>query len=179
MKYTATAAAHTLCCAVVYVSEGRNDDLLDSLASASASQEAALIRQFRDSTYHRTGFTIGGSPSGVAGAALEVSRRALQAIDLRLHEASHPRLGVVDHISIHPLGVDPEATVDTCRAGNKIAETLGQEGLPVLLYGDLNDGRRLAEVSQLPEYCCVYLVLYCFGLGPNRKAWPDGTQVQV
>lgn len=147
IQHKATAAAHTLCCAVVYLSEGRNNDLLDSLASVSAGRDAALIRQFRDPTYHRTGFTIGGSPGGVTRAVLEVSRHALQVIDLRLHEASHPRVGVVDHISIHPLGVDPGATVDTCRAGHRIAEILGREGLPVLLYGDLNDGRRLAKVS--------------------------------
>lgn len=40
----------------------------------------------------------------LARTAVQVARAALAAIDLRLHSASHPRLGVVDHISCHPLG---------------------------------------------------------------------------
>ncbi|CAM9610451.1 unnamed protein product, partial [Laminaria digitata] len=133
----------------VYVSEGRNSALLDSLAAAASATLAnvGLIRQFRDPTYHRTGFTIGGKcPHSVAKASLEISRRALLAIDLRMHEASHPRIGVVDHVSVHPLG----------KGGHKLAHEAGvaigkalseEEGLPVLLYGDLNNGRGLAEVS--------------------------------
>ncbi|CAM9553029.1 unnamed protein product, partial [Sphacelaria rigidula] len=150
MQYVASTAAHALCCSVVYISEGRNDSLLDSLSSAAASDhKAALIREFRDPTYHRTGYTIGGSPDGVVRASLDISRRALRAIDLRMHEASHPRVGVVDHISIHPLGISTEARAGSCEAGREIAESLGQEGVSVLLYGDLKDGRRLAEVRRL------------------------------
>ena len=35
---------------------------------------------------------------------MRLSRAALQLLDLRRHDASHPRLGVVDHIALHPLG---------------------------------------------------------------------------
>lgn len=136
------------CCAVVYVSEGRNSPLLDSLAAAASGTLAnvGLIREFRDPTYHRTGFTIGGKcPQSVAKASVEVSRRALRAIDLRMHEASHPRIGVVDHVSVHPLGEGGQQLAQ--EAGEAIGRALGQEeGLPVLLYGDLNGGRSLAEV---------------------------------
>lgn len=93
-----------------------------------------------------TGFTIGGTAPCVAEASLEVSRSALRAIDLRAHKASHPRVGVVDHVSIHPVGNTAEAKASACETGRTIAETLGREGLPVLLYGDLKDDRRLAEV---------------------------------
>lgn len=138
-----------VCCAVVYVSEGRDAKLLDNLAEAAnkATNGAGLVRQFRDPIYHRTGFTIGGTPASVAQAALEVSRDALGSIDLRMHDASHPRVGVVDHVSIHPLG-GAAAEKGAIEAGRTIAETLGDEGLPVLLYGDLKSGRRLAEVMR-------------------------------
>ncbi len=122
--------------------------LLDALADAAAKAapgSAGLIREFRDEQYHRTGFTIGGeSPSAVAAASIEVSRRALRAVDLRQHEASHPRIGVVDHVSVHPLGEGGEEAAK--EAGLAIAMALGEEGVPVLLYGDLKNGRRLAEV---------------------------------
>lgn len=143
-----THTGHHICCAVVYVSEGRDGTLLDSLARLAdkATDGAGLIKQFRDPIYHRTGFTIGGKPSCVAHAALEVSRLALRSIDLRVHHANHPRVGVIDHISIHPLGSAPadERALETCRS---IAENLGNEGLPILLYGSSNNGRQLAEVS--------------------------------
>lgn len=132
---------------VVYVSEGVNTALLDTLADAASTttKGAGLLRQFRDTTYHRTGYTIGGScPSSVADASIEVSRRALRAIDLRMHEASHPRIGVVDHVSVHPLGQGAQEAAR--EAGMAIARALGAEGLPVLLYGDLKKGRGLAEV---------------------------------
>lgn len=122
--------------------------LLDALADAASMIDpgsAGLIRQFRDRQYHRTGFTIGGSCGvAVARASIEVSRQALLSVDLRLHEASHPRVGVVDHVSVHPLGESGEAVAR--EAGLMIATALGEEGVPVLLYGDLKNGRRLAEV---------------------------------
>lgn len=122
--------------------------LLDALADAATKTDpgsAGLIRQFRDKQYHRTGFTIGGvCPRAVARASIEVSRQALRNIDLRSHEASHPRIGVVDHVSVHPLGEDGEEFAR--QAGLMIATALGEEGVPVLLYGDLQNGRRLAEV---------------------------------
>lgn len=134
----------------MYVSEGRNNALLDALAEAArrtAPGTAGLIRQFRDPQYHRTGFTIGGvCPDAVGRASVEVSRRAVRAIDLLEHEATHPRIGVVDHVSVHPLGGEGSQEIAQ-KAGLAIATALGKDvGLPVLLYGDLNNGRRLAEV---------------------------------
>ncbi|CAM9544635.1 unnamed protein product [Ectocarpus fasciculatus] len=153
-EYGAEAPAR--CCAVVYVSEGRNATLLDALAEAAgttAPGAAGLIRQFRDPQYHRTGFTIGGAcPEAVARASVEVSRRAVRAIDLLEHEATHPRIGVVDHVSVHPLGGDGSQGIAR-KAGLDIATALGKDvGLPVLLYGDLNNGRRLAEVRRSTPY---------------------------
>lgn len=172
IQYAASATAHALCCSVVYISEGRNDSLLDSLALAAASDhKAALIREFRDPTYHRTGYTIGGSPDGVVRASLDVSRRALRTIDLRMHEASHPRIGVVDHISIHPLGISTEARVGSREAGMEIAESLGREGVPALLYGDLKDGRRLAEVRRLVAAREIIVMCTCLCAVRNRELW--------
>ena len=37
-------------------------------------------------------------------AALALSKAALAAVDLTHHDASHPRLGVVDHVSCQPVG---------------------------------------------------------------------------
>ncbi|CAM9647632.1 unnamed protein product [Choristocarpus tenellus] len=141
---------HAICC-VVYLSEGRNSALLDKLACEVETYEgASLIRQFRDSAYNRTGLTLAGRPSCVQAAALAVSRSALGSIDLRYHDATHPRVGSVDHISVHAIGGTP---VDSAKeVGLNIARTLGKEGLPVLLYGALKNGRGLAEVRRSLPY---------------------------
>jgi Formiminotransferase domain, N-terminal subdomain len=48
-------------------------------------------------------------PSQLADAVVALSRAALRELDLRQHDATHPRLGIVDHISCQPVG--PEATL--------------------------------------------------------------------
>lgn len=170
---------HTIICAVVYISEGRDSALLDTLAevinTAGEGEEnvvgvdnkgdlgAKLITEFRDPMYHRTGFTIGGSPKGVQRAAIAASRHALGAIDLRLHKPNHPRLGVVDHVSVHPVGTSIVSMLRAESSAEIIAETLGEEGLPVLTYGKLKGGKRLAEVhtpylylsSRRSMRCCL------------------------
>ena len=40
----------------------------------------------------------------LASAAVQLARAAIELLDLRQHAASHPRLGVVDHVSLQPAG---------------------------------------------------------------------------
>ncbi|PNW81936.1 hypothetical protein CHLRE_06g267000v5 [Chlamydomonas reinhardtii] len=90
----------------VYISEGRDKALIGKLeAAAQATPGVALVNVFQDEPYHRTGFTlVSGQPDRLTEAVVRLSRAALQLLDLRRHDASHPRLGVVDHIALHPLG---------------------------------------------------------------------------
>lgn len=90
---------------VVYVSEARNAALLSNLeAAAAAVSGAALANLFIDAPYNRTAFTlVGAEVPALASAAAGLATAALQAVDMRGHAASHPRLGAVDHISCHPL----------------------------------------------------------------------------
>ncbi|KAG2502145.1 hypothetical protein HYH03_000632 [Edaphochlamys debaryana] len=64
-----------------------------------------LANLFVDEPYNRTGFTLVSSqPDALTEATLRLSRAALRLLDLRSQEGGHPRLGVVDHIALHPLG---------------------------------------------------------------------------
>jgi glutamate formiminotransferase len=96
----------------------------------------------------------------LAQAAVRIALEALGRLDLRSHTATHPRLGVADHISCHPLG-DGAALEDAAALAKAIAVQLatGPHQLPVYLYGSAsNSNRSLAEVRrQLGE----------------RAAWPD------
>ena len=120
MNTTIPHALRHAVAAVVYVSEGSNEKILTSLktivkeAATTASVErcstssllgASLLNVFSDPHYNRSSFVIAGSvPDAVAQTAFALTKAALKAIpDLREHDATHPRIGIVDHISFAPL----------------------------------------------------------------------------
>jgi len=158
--------------AVVYVSEGKTEKIVDTLEStaqeACESHGAKVVNVFRDVEYNRTGFTLGisvpsssSSPSDgnepavvepLRRVALALTERAMDLVDLRAHAATHPRCGVVDHISCHAVGDAPESIATTLARGlgAHIGSTLG---VPVLLYGNASPARaKLADLRRKLGY---------------------------
>lgn len=88
----------------VYISEGRSPKLIEKMREiACASSDVTLITSFVDEPYHRSSYTLAGMPHSVLSTAFDMCEQALQHVDLTQHDATHPRIGVVDHISFHPL----------------------------------------------------------------------------
>ncbi|CAN0468240.1 unnamed protein product, partial [Phaeothamnion confervicola] len=88
----------------------------------------------------------------VAARAVAIAVAALARIDLRRHTSAHPRLGAVDHISFHPLGSGTEIE-SAVAAGATAARRLAAENrVPVLYYGALKAGKRLADVRRELRY---------------------------
>ena len=134
---------------MVYVSEGKDASVVDALEStaerACATHGARVVNVFRDVEYNRTGFTLGvrvgaegdaAEPLGAAATAL--AERALSLVDLRDHAATHPRCGVVDHISCHAVGdADASVAVSLARGiGAPRLELLGGQGASRVLRRD-------------------------------------------
>jgi glutamate formiminotransferase len=118
---------------------------------------------FSDPHYNRTSFVIAGvEPAAVAATAQALAAAALAALPpLTAHDATHPRIGVVDHIAVAPLflkdpassdealrhddgvrGDDSEGAnagtnlADAAVAASILAAALASDlGLPVMLYG--------------------------------------------
>ncbi|KAK3265890.1 hypothetical protein CYMTET_25456 [Cymbomonas tetramitiformis] len=135
----------------IYVSEGRDAKILDALEGVVRSSEGtALVKAFRDAPYHRTGFTL-VSPAGplLCSAVVALVGAALTKIDLQSHEASHPRLGSVDHISCSPLctSVPIEQAVELA---HQIGRHVGSDfKVPVYTYGSANSSaRKLADIRR-------------------------------
>ena len=130
----------------VYVSEGRSKPLIAAMRSiAQAAAGVTLVTSFVDAPYHRSSYTLAGAPAPVLRAAVSMCEHALQHVDLTEHEATHPRIGVVDHISVHPLlGISLGALGEQVRG--ELGGSIGAElDLPVLLYGSAHpDGKSLA-----------------------------------
>ncbi|BDA46386.1 probable formimidoyltransferase-cyclodeaminase [Coccomyxa sp. Obi] len=140
----------------VYISEGSKLALLEQLKGvASTDTGTALVHTFIDKPYNRTGFTLASpGPQQLARTAVHLARAALAAIDLRLHSASHPRLGVVDHISCHPLGTGATLSSAT-EAARLIGAQLGEGELavPVFLYGSAHKNQQsLADIRRACGY---------------------------
>lgn len=141
----------------VYVSEGRNHALLQDLwSTVTAVPNSLLANVFVDTPYHRSNFTLlSQTPTGLASAAVTLAHAALQAVDLRTHEASHPRLGAVDHISCHPLVPGPAGMALAVQAARSIAQQLGTgaAAVPVFLYGEAHPQHAaLADVRRALGY---------------------------
>ena len=142
--------------AVVYVSEGRRTAVLDVIERVAREATAprrpvALVNVFRDAEYNRTGFTLAGRDvDDVRRAALDVAQVSLREVDMRAHDATHPRVGVVDHVSCHALAGE---RAGAAKLAKSIGEGLGTLGVPVKLYGDAaSDGIGLDEIRRRSGY---------------------------
>jgi len=154
----AAAAGRWAMAVHVYVSEGRDRALISRLSAAGAAAGAFVANEFVDAAYHRAGVTLAASDAGRLEAAVAaVCQQALAALDLRTHEASHPRVGVVDHVSCSPLGsaTSEEAGKLALRVGRflSLSGPGDKPALPVYLYGAAReDGRSLAELRRSLGY---------------------------
>lgn len=68
----------------------------------------------------------------LASAAVRLAQAALRVVDLRRHAATHPRLGVVDHVLCSPLGSSDAS--QAVQAAAAIARTLAGGDPPVPVY---------------------------------------------
>lgn len=110
-----------LACCKLYISDSRNLNALQTIEQAAKSQILApLLHVFNDKEYNRVGYTLAGSLPAqnshqVVGShsypslplrtlVTETVRAAIANIDLQEHSGTHPRIGVVDHVSFHALG---------------------------------------------------------------------------
>lgn len=141
----------------VYISQGRDEGLIEDLKKELAKVsmqrmsrrgkdgttrcDLRLGHVFVDASYNRTGFTLVGlSVEAIVQGTAALSKKALSSIDLREHAATHPRLGVVDHISCHALQhgrIESSEAASMC--AKEIGRFLGDEcGVPTYLYGSCN-----------------------------------------
>jgi hypothetical protein len=75
------------------------------IARTAHPPAVTLVASFADPDYNRTSLTLASSdPFLLAQCAADVAAAALPRVDLTRHSAAHPRLGAVDHVSVHPLG---------------------------------------------------------------------------
>jgi glutamate formiminotransferase len=141
-------AAPTLL-AIPNVSEGRERATIGAIGDAYVAGGRGavhLLDVHTDPDHHRAVHTLAGPAGSLAEAVVTGAQEAVARIDVRSHLGAHPHVGAID--------VAPFVHLDDARRGAACAEALvaaellGRLGLPVLLYGQLADGRRRAELRR-------------------------------
>lgn len=122
--------------AVPNISEGRDRGKIEAIvAQVRAVHGVALLDVDPDPDHNRTVITFAGPPEAVEEAALRLTARAVELIDLNKHHGEHPRMGAVDVLPFIPIR---GATMAECvelakRVGKRISEEFK---IPVYLYAE-------------------------------------------
>ncbi|MDH7563646.1 MAG: glutamate formimidoyltransferase [Candidatus Bathyarchaeota archaeon] len=97
-------------------------------------KNAHLLDYTFDSYYNRLVVSIIGNKESALNAALNMSLKAVELIDMRKHKGQHPRLGAVDVVPFVPI---KKVTLDDCaQLARKFGKELAEKtGVPVYLYG--------------------------------------------
>jgi glutamate formiminotransferase / 5-formyltetrahydrofolate cyclo-ligase len=128
--------------AVPNVSEGRSRDAIGEIGEAFAAG-VHLLDVHSDPDHHRSVYTLVGEPAPLADALVAGAARALELVDLRLHDGVHPRVGAVDVVPF--VAIAPGDDQLARKAALEVAGRIGGElSVPVFLYGEIGEGRRPA-----------------------------------
>ncbi len=143
--------------AVPNISEGRNRNLIDDIASSfTAGGHARLLDVHADPDHHRAVLTLAGSPRTLSEALFVGASAAADRIDVMREppggRGAHPHVGALD--------VLPVVYLDTAMRGAACAEALvaadriaTELQIPVFLYGEITatagePGRTRAELRR-------------------------------
>ncbi|KAJ8037302.1 Formiminotransferase N-terminal subdomain-containing protein [Holothuria leucospilota] len=143
-------ATRRIAACLLNVSEGRNQLIIEAIASAAAlknenflnenssdfSAPSTVLNIFSDFDYNRSVITIAAPISYLSRSVVAASTVALKQIDMRNQEGVHPRLGAVDLIPIHPLC--PSVSLEECGdVARDIADQLATEvpGFSCFFFG--------------------------------------------
>lgn len=121
------------------LSEGRDASTLAALREAM-SRPARLLDVHTDPDHHRSVYTLVGSADQLVDTLTAGIGRAVELIDLNLHQGAHPRVGAADVVPLVPLR--PEHEPAARETALRLADRLGELGLPVFFYGRLTEDRR-------------------------------------
>lgn len=148
------------------ISEGRDLAAVGSCVEAVRAVKGIKLMNFTsDIDHNRSVITFMGDAEAIEEAAVALSRKATELIDLRAHVGEHPRVGALDVLPIVPMG---DATMEEAvELSERIARRIWEENqVPCYLYEEsakrenrknLADIRRggfegLAEKTKLPEW---------------------------
>jgi glutamate formiminotransferase len=118
------------------VSEGRRPEVVARFTDAiRQTPGVTLLDVSSDASHNRSVLTLVGDAPALKAAILALYDAALAAIDLRIHNGEHPRLGAVDVVPFVPI--EGATMADCVQLAKDVAATVAERhGVPVYLYED-------------------------------------------
>ncbi len=114
-------------------SEGRRNEVIDAIVAEARSRNVKVLDIESDADHNRSVLTFVGEPEPVKEAALAVSAKAIELIDLNKHRGQHPRMGAVDVVPFIPISdFTMEEAIQLARAFAE--EYASRFQVPVFLY---------------------------------------------
>ena len=130
-------------------SEGRDLDKVETVVEeVRKTPGAKLLDYFSDPDHNRSVVTFIGEPEAVMRAALRLSLKAIELIDMRSHTGGHPRIGAVDVVPFVPIReMDMSHAV---RLSREFGRELGEKAaLPVYFYGEAATDPKRRKLSDI------------------------------
>jgi glutamate formiminotransferase len=119
--------------AVPNVSEGRDFDRLERLQDSLGTQ-VLLLDRHTDIDHNRAVFTVAGQSADLENALVALAS-ASREIEMSEWRGLHPAIGALDVcplVFLDPAGREPAGALAL-----RVAERIGELGIPVFLYGGL------------------------------------------
>lgn len=135
----------------VYVSDGSDGFVQNLKEECKDLTNVKVVTTFVDGPYNRSSLTLveleSEKQAMLPTAIHRIAKHVISSLDLRKHTASHPRLGVMDHISLFQLG--RASAEGTTAVGRQVTAALQELRFPVLCYGRLDPkDRSLASIRR-------------------------------
>jgi glutamate formiminotransferase/formiminotetrahydrofolate cyclodeaminase len=131
-------------------SEGRRKEIVEAIVNAAKTEDVNVLDIESDANHNRSVLTFVGEPEAVKKAALAMSAKAIELIDLNNHKGEHPRMGAVDVVPFIPIS---DITMEECveLAKDFAKDYASRFNVPVFLYeaaATRPDRRNLADVRK-------------------------------
>jgi glutamate formiminotransferase len=124
------------------VSEGRDGERIASLERAFAAP-ARLLDRHSDPDHDRTVLTLAGSPAELLESLRHGAERTVGSVDMTDYDGVHPAIGALDVCPV--VWLDAGERDAARELALRVAEAIGELGVPVFLYGELAGGPEHVE----------------------------------
>jgi glutamate formiminotransferase len=131
-------------------SEGKNMKVIDAIMDEVKKFNVTILDYSPDADHHRTDVTFIGEPEEVRKAALAMSLKAVEHIDMNAHRGEHPRMGAMDVVPFIPI---TNVTMEECvELAKKFAQEFSEKAdVPCFLYEEAAmypERKNLADVRR-------------------------------
>jgi len=130
-------------------SEGRDLKKVEAIVDCfRAKPGVKLLDYSSDADHNRSVVTVVGEPEPLKEALFSAVKKAMEVIDLTVHQGQHPRMGATDVIPFIPI---QNATMDEAKElAVELARQMGEElKIPVILYEESATAPHRANLAKV------------------------------